>query len=128
MSPLLEKEGFVAKAGGITVWNDKISPNAFSEFGFTRPGLHVERDIFDQLLLKHAESLGVLVFQQVAVQEAELGSDLLKVSYLDRRGDDAKVGNIACRYVIDASGPSALLAGQFKSKQLIDSRMRFLSL
>lgn len=127
-SSLIEKEGFVTKAGGITVWNDKISRIAFSEFGFTRPALHVERDIFDQLLLKHAESLGVSVFQQVAVQGAELGSDLPKVSYLDRRGDDTNAGSIVCRFVIDASGPSALLAGQFKSKQLIDSRMRFLSL
>ena len=128
VTPLIEKEGFVAKAGGITVWNDKISRIAFSEFGFTRPALHVERDIFDQLLLKHAESLGAGVFQQVTVREAELGLDLPKISYWDRREGDATMGSIVCRYVIDASGPSAILAGQFKSKQLIDSRMRFLSL
>jgi flavin-dependent dehydrogenase len=128
VSPLLEQEGFVAKAGGITVWNDKISRIAFSEFGFTRPALHVERDVFDLLLLKHAESLGVTVFQQVAAQVVELGLDLPKVNYSDRRGEDANAGSIVCRYVIDAGGPAALLAGQFKAKRLIDSRMRFLSL
>ncbi len=127
-TPLIEQQGFVAKAGGITVWNDKITRIAFSEFGFTRPALHVERDVFDALLLKHADSLGVSVFQQVAVREADLGSDLPKVSYVDRRGDAVSEGKIDCRFVIDASGSAAVLAGQFKSKRLVDTRMRFLSL
>lgn len=128
VSPLIEQEGFVAKAGGITVWNGKIHRIAFSEFGFSRPALHVERDVFDDLLLKHAASLGVSVFQQVTVREAELNSDTPEVTYQDRRGGDTAAGGIHCRFVIDASGSSALLAGQFKSKQLVDSRMRFLSL
>ena len=128
ITPLIEQQGFVAKAGGITVWNDKITRIAFSEFGFIRPALHVERDVFDELLLKHAESLGVSVFQQVAVRKAELGTDLPKVSYVDRRGDAVSEGSIECRFVIDASGSSAVLAGQFKSKRLVDTRMRFLSL
>lgn len=127
-SPLIEREGFVAKAGGITVWNGKISRIAFSEFGFTRPALHVERDVFDELLLKHAESLGVKVFQQIAVREADLSLNHPQVKYLDRRGGDGNEGSIDCRFVIDASGSSAVLAGQFKSKRLVDSRMRFLSL
>lgn len=128
VAPLIEQEGFVAKAGGITVWDGKISRIAFSEFGFSRPALHVERDIFDDLLLQHAASLGAEVFQQVTVRDADLSGDRPRVNYCDRRGADSRDGGIACRYVIDASGPSALLASQFKSKHLIDSRMRFLSL
>lgn len=128
VAPLIEQEGFVAKAGGITVWNEKISRIAFSEFGFDRPALHVERDIFDALLLRHAASLGVKIFQRVTVREADLSLDCPQVQYTDRRGDAAYEGSINCRYVIDASGPSAVLASQFKSKHLIDSRMRFLSL
>ena len=34
VTPLIEQQGFVAKAGGITVWDNKISRIAFSEFGF----------------------------------------------------------------------------------------------
>lgn len=128
VTPFIEQEGFVAKAGGITVWNGKISRIAFSEFGFNRPALHVERDVFDALLLKHAEKLGVSVFQQITARVAKLDSDYPSVSYLDRRGEDVAEGHIACRFVIDASGSSAVLAGQFKSKRLVDSRMRFLSL
>ena len=127
-SPLIEREGFAAKAGGIVVWNGKISRIAFSEFGFTRPALHVERDVFDELLLKNAESQGAKVFQRVAVREADLSLANPRVKYLDRRGGDTIEGSIACRFVIDASGSSAVLAGQFKSKRLVDSRMRFLSL
>lgn len=127
-APLIEKEGFVAKAGGIAVWNGKIHRIAFAEFGFTRPALHVERDVFDKLLLDHAESLGAKVFQQIAVREVDFGAGRPKARYLDKRGGGVDEGEISCRIVIDASGPNALLAGQFKSKRLVDSRMRFLSL
>lgn len=128
VTPLIEKEGFVAKAGGITVWNGKISRIAFSEFGFDRPALHVERDVFDALLLKHAENLGVSVFQQISVRDAQLDLDCPRVNYVDKRGNNLSESTIACRFVVDASGSSAVLAGQFKSKRLVDSRMRFLSL
>lgn len=127
-SPLIEKENFVAKAGGITVWNGKINRIAFSEFGFSRPALHVERDIFDELLLKHAESQGALIFQEVTVRQANLDLARPRIVYIDRRGDELREGVVDCRFVVDASGPSAFLAGQFKSRRLINSRMRFLSL
>lgn len=127
-APLMEQQGFVAKAGGITVWNGKIHRIAFAEFGFTRPALHVERDIFDELLLKHAATQGARVFQQVAARDARLELEQPEVRYLDKRGGGTREGLIRCRFVVDASGSAAVLAGQFKSKRLIDSRMRFLSL
>lgn len=129
VSGLIEAEGFLAKAGGITVWNGRIHRISFSEFGFTRPALHVERDVFDELLLKHAAGLGAEVYQQVAVRRVDFASgERPRVHYLDKRGGTGNAGEIACRYVIDASGPGAVLAGQFRTKRLIDSRMRFLSL
>lgn len=127
-APLMEQQGFVAKAGGITVWNGKIHRIAFAEFGFTRPALHVERDIFDELLLNHAATRGAQVFQQVAARDARLELEQPEVRYLDKRGGGTREGLIRCRFVVDASGSAAVLAGQFKSKRLIDSRMRFLSL
>jgi flavin-dependent dehydrogenase len=128
-SALIEQEGFVAKAGGITVWNGKIHRIAFAEFGFTRPALHVERDRFDFLLLQHAASLGAGVYQQVGVKGVDFSDpDRPRVHYLDKRNGAADGNAIACRQVIDASGSGAVLASQFRSKRLIDSRMRFLSL
>jgi flavin-dependent dehydrogenase len=129
VSPALEREGFVAKAGGITVWNGKIHRIAFAEFGFTRPALHVERDRFDALLLEHAAGLGTRVYQDVAARAVDFGDpERPSIAYLDKRGGGRERGTIRCRYLIDASGPGALLAGQFRSKRLVDSRMRFLSL
>src|SRR5512139_3552876 len=68
VSEKIEQEGFLAKAGSSTVWNDNIRQLLFSDLGYTRPGLHVERDNFDDILLKHAESCGAQVFDEVAVK------------------------------------------------------------
>lgn len=129
VSAKIEQEGFLAKAGGITVWNDKIHQILFSDFGYTRPGLHVERDVFDDILLKHAESCGARVFNEIAVKKVDLGdSRRPEVFYTDKRGSDNQEGTIRCRYVVDASGHGSFLANQFKVRRTISSQMNFLSL
>ncbi len=129
VSGKIKQEGFLAKAGGITVWDDNIRQILFSDFGYERPGLHVERDIFDHLLLQHAGEAGARIFQQVAVKEIDFGRpEQPELTYLDKRGQSNMPGCIRCQYVIDASGHSALLAGQFNSRQTISSEMNFLSL
>jgi flavin-dependent dehydrogenase len=96
---LIEKQGFIAKAGGITVWNGKIKRIAFADFGFTRPALHVERDVFDELLLNHAAARGADIFQRVAVKQVDFGNPgKPQVEYLDRRDGAVLEGSIACRY------------------------------
>jgi flavin-dependent dehydrogenase len=129
VSKKIEQEGFLAKAGGITVWNDKIHQILFSDFGYTRPGLHVERDIFDDILLKHAESCGALVFNDVAVKKADFSdSQWPEIFYTDKRSHSNYDGIIRCQYVIDASGHSSFLANQFKVRQTISTQLNFLSL
>lgn len=129
VSKKIEQEGFIAKAGGITVWNDKIHQIQFSDFGYSRPGLHVERDIFDDILLKHAESGGAQIFTDVAVKRVDFANaEWPQVSYTDKRGDSIAGGTIRCRYVIDASGHSSFLANQFKTRQTISAQYNFLSL
>lgn len=129
VSEKIEQEGFLAKAGGITVWNDKIHQILFSDFGYTRPGLHVERDIFDNILLDHAKSCGACVINQVAVKKVDFSdADFPQVFYTDKRGESNHEGMIRCQYIIDASGHSSLLANQFKVKQTISAEFNFLSL
>jgi flavin-dependent dehydrogenase len=129
VSEKIEQEGFLAKAGSITVWNDKIHQILFSDFGYTRPGLHVERDIFDDILLKHAESCGVQVFNEVAVKKCDISDSLWpEIFYTDKRGHSIHEGSIRCQYVIDASGHSSFLANQFKVRQTISTQLNFLSL
>lgn len=129
VSEKIKQEGFLAKAGGITVWNNKIQQILFSDFGYTRPGLHVERDRFDDLLLQHAAGCGAQIFTSVAVKHVDFSdSQWPQVSYTDKRGDSQHDGLLQCRYVIDASGHSAFLASQFKTRRTISTQMNFLSL
>ncbi|MCK5897529.1 MAG: FAD-dependent oxidoreductase [Methylococcales bacterium] len=126
VSEAIEAEGFIAKAGGISVWNGKTRQILFSDFGYTRAGLHVERDIFDHLLLKHSERSGAMVYQQINVQKVDFSQpNNLGVYFSDQEN---KKGIIRCAYVIDATGHRSLLARQFNTRHLINSKKNFLAL
>ena len=129
VSDKIREEGFLAKAGGITVWDNKFHQISFSDFGYTQPGMHVERDVFDTILLNHAESCGARVFNQIVVKLAKFtDSEWPEILYTDKRGDCIYEGHIRCHYVIDASGHSSFLANQFKVRQNISPQYNFLSL
>lgn len=129
VSEQILQEGFIAKAGGLTVWNGRIHQIGFAHYGFDRPGLHVERDLFDDLLLRHAERSGARVFTEVSVRKADFEDpDRLRFEYLDKRDGQNAKNSIDCRYVIDASGHRAFLAGQFGTRETVNSRHEFLSI
>jgi len=127
VTPRIEAEGFVAKAGGITVWDDEIHRISFADFGFSRPALHVERDRFDHLLLLHAHDCGAEVCEQVVVTTVTTGPEVATIHYQDRRGEGAGRGHLESRYVLDASGPSTLLARQMGVRRLAETNHQFLS-
>lgn len=129
VSDKIEQQGFLSKSGGITAWNGQIHQIKFSEYGYNRPGLHVERDIFDKLLLDHSIFNGAVVFNQVVVKKVDfLDSRWPKVSYTDKRGDRVEEGELRCQYVIDASGHSTFLANQMGTRLAVSSEMNFLSI
>jgi len=128
VSEKIQQQHFIQKAGGITAWNGKFHQVKFSKYGYTRPGLHVERDVFDHLLLAHSEEQGTQVFQSVAVKKVAFSSVEPVVFYTDKRGDNNRDGCIQCRFVVDASGHSSLLAHQQGIRQTISSELNFLSL
>lgn len=129
VSEKIQQEGFIVKSGGIFAWHDKIRQVQFSKFGYNRPGLHVERDIFDDILLTHAQNNGASVFNQVAVKSVDFSdSNYPKVSFTDKRGETNTEGVIRCQYIVDASGHSSFLAGQLGTRQTINSGLKFLSL
>ncbi|MGH2976729.1 MAG: FAD-dependent oxidoreductase, partial [Solirubrobacterales bacterium] len=43
VSDAIAGEGFLRKAGGSVDWNGEMRRLSFSDFGYTRPALHVER-------------------------------------------------------------------------------------
>ncbi len=129
VSEKLKNEGFIAKSGGITAWNGKFSQILFSDYGYTRPGLHVERDIFDNLLLEHSKQNGAQVFHEVTVKKVDFAnSQNPLVEFIDKRGAENHYGEIRCSYLIDASGHSSFLANQFESRETISHEYNFLSL
>ena len=129
VSEKIQQQKFIGKAGGITLWDNKVHQILFSDYGYKRPGLHVERDIFDELLLTHTQSVGAQVFQQIAVKKIDFSNkDLPVVYYADKNNDENQAGEICCQYVIDASGYNTFLANHFKTRHIISSRMNFISL
>lgn len=129
-SEKIKTDGFLPKAGGVVVWDGRIQLMRFSDFGYAgRSGLHVERDRFDELLLRHVEGLGASVFEEVIVRNVELdapGGPVVR--YDDRRGGGRAEGSISCRFVVDASGPAAVLAKQLDSRKLVHSDTKFVGL
>ena len=121
----IEEEGFIQKAGGTVVWNGTIRQIAFKNFGYSRPALHVERDRFDHILLEHARSQGAQVFEEITALRVDMnGNDQVNVSY--RRGDESIPDKISCRFVVDASGQSAVIAKQLGIR-VVDEGFRFMS-
>jgi flavin-dependent dehydrogenase len=128
VTPKLEQEGFIAKAGGITVWEGRIHQFSFGSFGYDRPALHVERDRFDHILLQHAAESGTQVFEEVCVTSVDFSNLQPTVSYRDQRGGSWRQDKITCRYVVDASGNSVLLAKQFNALQRVETDRKFLGM
>jgi len=125
-SAKLMEEGFIAKAGGTVVWNGVIRQMAFQDFGYGRPALHVERDLYDAILLEHARSQGTRIFEETAVVSIEphgMGEPA-DVSY--RAVQDGATGRITAQFVVDASGQSAVLGRQLGTR-VVDDGFRFMS-
>lgn len=121
----IEEENFVVKQGGTIVWDDKIRQLSFSKFGFTRPGLHVERDRLDHVLLMHSQKSGAKVFENITVKKVNFGNDLQEVVYQEKEATSEQT--IKCKFVVDASGQAAVLSRQFNSR-VIDEDFRFVAL
>ena len=120
----IEKAAFIQKSGGTTYWRGVIRQTALSDFGFRRPSLHVERDEFDEILLRVAEGHGVQVFEEVGVEKIDFDNDNKTLTYKDRRiGEE---GRIRCRYIVDASGQGAVIANQLGIRKS-DPDLRFMS-
>lgn len=125
----IEAEGFLSKAGGLINWKNQPRAHNFSDFGYTRPALHVERDRFDHILLEHAQELGVQVFEGVSINSVRFDKDSngLDQPRLTHRNTNTKeTGEITCKYVVDASGQSTIVGRQLGLRS-IDEDFRFMS-
>ncbi len=122
----LQKMRFMEKSGGTTFWNNQLTQMTFRDFDFQTPALHVERNIFDDILLRTAEQKGARIFEEVIVKDLQLnGYDNQDVFYFDTL--NGKSGKISCRYLVDASGQAALVAKKLGFREY-DKDLRFMSI
>lgn len=70
---------------------------------------HVRRAEFDKMLLDHAHQSGVDVFEQTTVKKVHLEDHEVNIELKDSEGAEKTV---SCKFIIDASGRSGLLANQ----------------
>ena len=120
----VERCRFVRKAGGIVAWGDQITQIAFSDFDYDRPGLHVERDEMDHVLLQHARSRGVRVFE--GYRAGTVRTELAGGATVAVTGENERQ-QIACRYLIDATGQASLMARQLGCRRT-NPEYRFVAL
>ncbi len=73
---------------------------------------HVDRALFDTLLLKHAEKLGATVHEGLRVQRVDFDEDLPKIHF----AVGGKSMHITARMVVDASGRHTMLGNQLRLK------------
>lgn len=107
VSEKIENEKFVSKSGGCSYWNEKLRTVKFSDFGYKRPGLHVERDRFDQILLDQAQHLGVRVFYNVKAKDYVFHNEISQVNFTHKEAGD---GTISAKFVVDATGQNSLVS------------------
>jgi flavin-dependent dehydrogenase len=125
VSDAIERDGYVKKAGGVVVWGDQITEISFRDFAYDRPGLHVERDALDFLLLDNARRAGVRVCEGLRAESfSPEGDGLTDVVIVEEDGTRSRT---SCRFLVDATGQAAFVARQQAGRHL-DQDFRFVSL
>ena len=111
--PALEAAGFPKKYGAqFHLGNgSKCTKFVFREGRFTKEpeAIQVERAVFDNILLRHAEKQGAEVREGWTVKHVEQGTDVAEVKAVS---DDGEIETYQARYVIDASGRGNMTGNQ----------------
>jgi flavin-dependent dehydrogenase len=129
----MEEMGFTRKQGAYLEWGAERWGLNFGELsGNCTYAFQVERAQFDQMLLEHARSQGVNVFECTGVQSLEFEADLPRRAKWARYAPPADTngngkglghnhapsqileeGEIAFDYLIDASGRAGIMSGKY---------------
>lgn len=106
--PAIERAGFLKKPGGTFIWGSTAEPWSFffrEDPGGRPHSYQVIRSQFDEILLRHAASLGADVREGHRVREVHRGD----VTTVKAETEAGQIVEATARYVIDASGQQALL-------------------
>ena len=116
--PAIEAAGFVTKRGATMVWG--TDPEPWSWYFEDSPrvahptSFQVVRSQFDAILLDNAREHGVEVLEGATVTDVVFdGERAAGVQY----ATDAGAGSLSARFIVDASGQSALLSRKLDLRQ-----------
>jgi len=116
--PAVENAGFLTKYGATMVWGSGDTPWSwyFKETSQRYPhSYQVWRPEFDKILLDNAKEQGVTVLEGHQVTEVIFdGDEAIGVEFTNSNGVP---GEAQCRFVVDASGQSTLLARHLETKK-----------
>lgn len=124
--PQIEAAGFPKKWGATMVWGR--DPEAwswrFSETNRAYPyAYQVSRAEFDKILLDNARAEGATVREGATVTGIDLATDPNSRHVVAYRGDCGRTGAVSARWVVDASGQSAVLSRSLSLRRW-DDRFR----
>ncbi len=110
----IEAYGFQYKPGGHYHWGDEHWDLNFSDLsGNVTHSYQVRRDEFDKLLLDHAKSQGVKVFEGTEVASLSFENERPKSATWDQTDDKSQTGEISFDFLIDATGRYGLMATRY---------------
>src|ERR1700691_4756549 len=115
--------GFQRKGGAYFAWGPQEWSLTFGDLmGGNMFAWQVVRSEFDQILLDHARSQGVSVFEGVTVHDVTFAQGRpVSARWTAKDDDGSQQGTIDFDFLVDASGRSGLLATrQFKSRRFHD--------
>lgn len=139
MMPVLEdfglvnacrEAGFVEKTGATFVWGRTREPweirFADAEFLPSSFAFHVERSVFDQILLDNARRRGASVRLNASALSPLLDGDrVVGLTYRDNSTGETR--SVEAKYVIDASGSASAIGHQLTERRY-DDQMRQMAL
>ncbi len=110
----VEAYGFQSKPGAHYIWGDERWDVNFSDLeGNYTHSFQVRRDEFDKLLLDHAKSQGVKVFEGIEVNSLSFDGDRPQSATWSQRVEGNSTGELSFDFLIDATGRSGLMATNY---------------
>ncbi|MCC5625206.1 NAD(P)/FAD-dependent oxidoreductase [Nostoc sp. CHAB 5715] len=110
----VEAHGFQRKPGAYIDWNSEGWNVKFERLNENQTySFQVRRDEFDQLLLEHAKSQGVKVFEGTEIKSVSFEGDRPRSATWSQTVGDRNTGEVSFDFLIDASGRAGVMATQY---------------
>jgi len=117
----IEKHGFQRKEGGFFAWGKDSWILNFAKLHHPY-SFQVVRSEFDHLLLEHAKSQGVKVYEGTEIRSVAFDGDKPRSVTWAEVGGEKKTGEISFDVLVDASGRAGILAMKYlKNRHYHDS-------